>query len=120
MSAYDPKRTLPAPKTGNPLRALCTVRLFSERGLLALEPEGKFDFSAIGINLSVLDHHVQISDFGDPQITKGLASTIDGGGGGLLPRILARSRYFDEFIDAFRHSLFLPGLSGPKTNHIRK
>ena len=83
------------------------MKLF--RLLFALILEGYPYFGAVAADLTILDLHIQLLDLGDAQVTKALRGHVDGGGGGLLPRLRAGPYQRDDFVDALCHvSPFLP------------
>src|SRR5581483_463471 len=51
-----------------------------------LEFERNVDLGAIGFNLALgIKLHIELDDFGNPEIAQGLAGPFDGGRGRLLP-----------------------------------
>jgi len=70
---------------------------------LALVLERHADSRSISFDFTVLQLHVELDDFGDPEVSQGLAGTRNRGGCRLLPGFRARSDEFDDFIDIFRH-----------------
>jgi hypothetical protein len=68
----------------------------------ALVLERDADSRSISFNFTVLQLHVELDDFGDPEVSQGLAGPRNRGGCRLLPGFGAGSDEFDDFIDIFR------------------
>src|SRR5207302_1170295 len=64
----------------------------------------------VGSDLAV-DLHVQRLDLRDAQVAQGLGGAIDGGAGGLLPRLGAGADDLDDLVDALGHGASGVGVS---------
>src|SRR6266545_3429868 len=71
--------------------------------VVRLELEGDADLGPVGGNPPVLDHHVELGDLGDAQVTERLGGRLDSQGGGLLPRLGAGPHDLGESVHAVRH-----------------
>src|SRR5215475_15160127 len=66
---------------------------------VALELERDAHLGAIGLDLSLVELHVQFDDFRDPQVSQCLACPFHGGLGRLLPGLGAGSDQRDDFVN---------------------
>src|SRR5213594_2321882 len=69
--------------------------------------EGDLHLGAVGPDLAVLELDVERRDLRDAEVSQALRSRVDGGRGGLLPRLGACPDELDDLVDAFGHGTLL-------------
>src|SRR2546425_2935482 len=69
--------------------------------------EGHLHLGAVGPDLAVLELDVEGRDLRDAEVSQALRSRVDGGRGGLLPRLGACPDELDDLVDAFGHGTLL-------------
>src|SRR5512136_1206366 len=90
---------------GNSIGQGGPVRLSSIVWLLILERD--LDLDPVGAHFAVFDLHIELGDLGDAEVAQGFRRSLDGGCGGLFPRLGAGSDQLDDFIDALGHVALL-------------
>src|SRR5262245_20436860 len=73
--------------------------------ILVLERD--LEANPVGLDLTVVDHHVLRGYFRNAQVAQRMRGALHGGGSGLFPGCGAGANDLDDFVDAFGHDVLL-------------